>query len=746
MFYIFDNHRNMTIMRLNLSIIILAAGLISMGLSAQEDHPTISLEDIFKDGKFRTKSGGEFSSMQDGEHYLVTENDSLNIYAYKNGKKTGTLVTPEMLIPKGDSLPVSMKRFEISNDESALLIPVNTERIYRRSSKSEYYVCDLTNKQTFPLSSSGKQQHATFSPNGRFVAFVRDNNLYISDLLHSTEKQITNDGEFNKIINGATDWVYEEEFGFSKAFFWSPDSKKIAFYKFDESNVKEFTMMLWGDLYPEPYQYKYPKAGEANALIEINVYDLGSESITRMDIGAETDIYIPRIKWTTNPTMLSIQRMNRLQNHLEILLANANSGKTDIIYTETNRYYIDITDDLTFLKNSERFIISSEQDGFNHLYMFDLLGNLENQITFGEWDVDQFIGVDEENERLYYTSSESSPLNRELYSISLNGTEKVKLSEKEGSNRVQFGEKFKYYLNTYSNANTPPKISLHKHTGEKIREIEKNESLEQIMEDYHFSPREFFKFETSENVILHGWMIKPPDFNPNTKYPALMYVYGGPGSQTVRNSWGGGYAWYQMLASQGIIVVSVDNRGTGARGEAFKKMTYLELGKYETIDQIEAAKYLASFTFIDPERIGIWGWSYGGFMAASCITKGSDYFSTAIAVAPVTNWRYYDNIYTERFMRTPQENPEGYDNNSPINHVDRLKGDFLVVHGTADDNVHVQNTIDLVSALVAANKQFEMQLYPNSNHGIYTGRNTTLHLYSTLTEFILKHLVEKEME
>ncbi|MCB2220190.1 MAG: DPP IV N-terminal domain-containing protein [Bacteroidetes bacterium] len=729
-----------------LSILIIVAGLISLDLSAQEDHPTINLESIFKDGKFRSNSVGGYTSMQDGEHYLVNENDALSIYAYKNGKKTGTFVTPEVLIPEGDSLPVSLRRYSISLDESKILIPVNTERIYRRSSKSDYYVCDLDKKQTLPLSSSGKQQHATFSPNGRFVAFVRDNNLYISDLLHSTEKQITNDGEFNNIINGATDWVYEEEFGFSKAFFWSPDSKKIAFYRFDESEVKEFTMMLWGDLYPEPYQYKYPKAGEANALIEIQVYDLPSGSITKMDIGTETNIYIPRIKWTNDPTVLSIQRMNRLQNHLEILLADANSGKTETIYAETNKYYIDITDDLTFLKNSERFIISSEQDGFNHLYMFDLLGNLENQITSGEWDVDQFIGIDEENEKVYFTSSETSPLNRELYAINLDGSNKTRLSEKEGNNRIQFGKKFKYFMNTYSDAITPPIISLYKYTGEKIRDIENNESLVQTIEDYHFSPREFFTFETDDQISLNGWMIKPPDFDPNRKYPVLMYVYGGPGSQTVRNSWGGGNAWYQMLAAHGIIVVSVDNRGTGARGEAFKKMTYLELGKYETIDQIEAAKYLAGLDYIDPNRIGIWGWSYGGFMAASCITKGSDYFSTGIAVAPVTNWRYYDNIYTERFMRTPQENPEGYDNNSPINHVDQLKGNFLVIHGTADDNVHVQNTIDLVSALVRSNKQFEMQLYPNSNHGIYTGRNTTLHLYSRLTDFILKHLAGDEME
>ncbi len=371
-----------------------------------------------------------------------------------------------------------------------------------------------------------------------------------------------------------------------------------------------------------------------------------------------------------------------------------------------------------------------------------LEGNLINQVTLGSFDVGDLLGVDEKKNLIYFTSSETSPLNRELYVIKLDGTHKKKLSSMDGNNSTQFSKNYKYYINTFSNANTPPLVTVHNSKGKLIRTIANNNNLKTQLEEYAFCEREFFQFRTSDDIELNGWMMKPSDFDPSKKYPVLMYVYGGPASQTVRNSWGRGNTWYQMLAQKGIIIVSVDNRGTGARGEEFRKMTYLQLGKYETIDQIEAAKYLSSLDYVDSDRIGIWGWSYGGYMTLSCLTKGADYFSMGIAVAPVTNWRYYDNIYTERFMRTPQENPNGYDDNSPINHVEKLKGNLLLIHGTADDNVHVQNSIDLISALTRANKQFDMQLYPNSNHGIYTGKNTTIHLYSRMTEFIYDNLLE----
>jgi dipeptidyl-peptidase 4 len=728
-----------------LKILIVILFLIQFPDSnAQESKQVITLEDVFKSGKFRGEFFPGIQSMKDGQHYIRQDKGYFIVYDYETGVRADTMVSATDLIPAGDTLPITINAFALSMDETKILIASQTESIYRHSTQSYYYIYDLRSRSLTPLSDGGKQRLAEFSPGGERVAFVRGNNLFIKDLETSHENQITTDGIVNEVINGATDWVYEEEFGFTKAYYWSPDGKKLAFYRFDETHVMEFTMMFWGGLYPEPYRFKYPKAGEANSEVKIMVYEIPTGRTVIMDVGEETDIYIPRIKWTQDPEVLSIQRLNRLQNELEILLANTGTGATEVLYTEKNRYYIDITDDLTFLKNGEQFLITSEQDGYNHIYLFDMLGNLETQVTKGEWDVSGFIGLDEEKGIVYYTSAESSPLNREVYSVKLDGKDKTKLSGKNGNNRAVFSEKFAYYLNTFTDANTPPVITLHRHTGEKVRNLVDNQKLRQTITDYNFVEKEFFEFTTSEGVQLHGWMMKPDDFDPTRKYPVLMYVYGGPGSQTVQNSWGGGSVWYQYLISKGLIVVSVDNRGTGSRGEEFKKMTYLQLGKYETLDQMEAAKYLGNLGYVDPHRIGIWGWSYGGYMAALCLTKAPDLFSVGIAVAPVTNWRYYDNIYTERFMRTPQENPSGYDDNSPINHADKLKGRILLIHGTADDNVHVQNTMDFVSALVASNKQFDLQLYPNSNHGIYSGTNTTFHLYTRMTNFIIENLLDSE--
>jgi dipeptidyl-peptidase-4 len=711
---------------------------------SQNELKKITLEDIYKSGKFRTRGAGNLKSMNDGENYTILKNDSLNIYSYKTGDLLKNIVHTSQLVMENDTIPIQADNYTFSPDETKILFSAETERIYRRSDKSIYYIYNVSDKTLSALSKKGKVRTATFSPDCRFVAFVFENNLYLKDIENDREVQITSDGLKNHIINGAPDWVYEEELDMSRAFFWSPDSKKIAFYRFDESHVKEYSLTYWGDLYPEHYNYKYPKAGEANSNVKILVYDLENKTTTEMETGEETDIYIPRIKWSNNPNILSIQWMNRLQNELKILLADVNTGKSEMVFHENNKYYIDITDNLTFLDDNEHFIFTSEQDGYNHIYLYDILGNLEQQITSGTWDVTDLIGVDENKGLVYYISSETSPLQRDLWVVDLNGKSKKRLSEKAGDNRIRFSEQFKYYLNIYSNANQPPVISVHNPKGKLIRIVEDNERLNKTIKEYEFSPQEFFKFQTSDGVTLNGWMIKPPDFNPKNKYPVLMYVYGGPGSQTVRDTWGGGNTWYRMLASNGIIVVSVDNRGTGARGEEFKKMTYLQLGKYETIDQIETAKHLSGLSYVDADRIGIWGWSYGGYLSSLCMTKGADYFNAGIAVAPVTNWRYYDNIYTERFMRTPKENPDGYDDNSPINHVDKLKGQYLIIHGMADDNVHMQNSVDMISALTKANKNFEMLFYPNSNHGIYTGPNTTFHLYNRLTHFIEENLLKKK--
>lgn len=708
---------------------------------SQEIKKEITLEDIFQKRLFSPQRSPTLVPLNDGELFCRLVNDSLNLYDYKKGEYKKTIVTANQLIPEGESTSISMSEFVFSEDGNKILFATETEYIYRHSSKSHYYLYSIEEKRLSPLSNNGKQRLATFSPDGTKIAFVRDNNLFIKDLNLSIEKQITEDGSYNEIIYGAADWVYEEEFGFTKAFFWSPDSKKLAFYRFDETHVKEFQMTIWGNLYPEEYKFKYPKAGEDNSIVQIFIYNLITETTTQVDISSDKNSYIPGIKWTQNPEILSILYLNRHQNELIILLAEAETGKTKELYQETNEYYIRINNNLTFLRNREHFLLTSEQDGFKHIYLFDMLGNLEQQVTQGTWDVDKLYGVDEQKGSIYYSSSETTPLNREIYSISLDGSKKQKISADDGMNSARFSPNFKYFINTYSNANTPPQTRVYKSNGDLVRTITNNKSLKDNITEYNFSLKEFFEFTTSEDVKLNGWMIKPSDFDSTKKYPVLMFVYGGPGSQRVLNRWDRRMAWFQMLSKKGLIIACVDNRGTGARGEAFKKITYQQLGKYETMDQIETAKYLGSLTFINEKRIGIWGWSYGGYITASCLTQGADNFSMGIAVAPVTNWRYYDNIYTERYMRTPQENPEGYDQNSPIFHADKLKGKLLIIHGTADDNVHAQHSIDFAAALVKANKQFEMQFYPNSNHGIYTGKNTTIHLYTKMTNFIENNLL-----
>ena len=714
--------------------------LISSSIVAQETKE-ITLRDIWKDRTFVSKSVDGLRSMKDGEHYctLNNENEILE-YSYKDGSKTRTIATLKEMTRSIDKKDIEIDDYQFSKDETKILIATETDDIYRHSTESNYYIWDLVSKKFTPLSEKGKQRLADFSPDGSKVAFVRDNNIFIKDLISNREYPVTRDGRDRTVINGAADWVYEEEFSFTKAFHWSPDGKKIAFLRFDESDVKEFWLTNYGSLYPEHQKYKYPKAGEDNSVVSVRIYDVVDGRITNVDIGEEADQYIPRIRWTNDPEILAVLRLNRLQNKLEVLMANANTGQTRVVYVDENKYYVDITDDLTFLKDNVHFVITSEKDGFNHIYKVNLKDSRKEQVTRGEWDVRKICGIDEEEGLVYYLSAEDSPLNNELYSITLNGEVKKKISAEEGTNEVSFSAGYKYFINSWSNSSTPPNYNIRSNNGNELAVLENNYELQKVIKKYNFSEKEFFSFTTSEGVELNAWMIKPPGFDPAKKYPVFMYVYGGPNSQTVENRWGGSTdMWFQMLAQKGYIIVSVDNRGTGARGEEFRKMTYLQLGKYETIDQIEAAKYLGKLDYVDKSRIGIYGWSYGGYVSSLCITKGAEYFKMAIAVAPVTNWRYYDNIYTERFMRTPRENGENYDNNSPINFVDKLKGKYLLVHGTGDDNVHVQNSMDMITALVKANKQFDLMLYPNKNHGIYGG-NTRYHLFKKMTDFVLENL------
>lgn len=710
---------------------------------------TLTLKDIWASRTFASENVYGINPMQDGNNFSTIENGDLNVYAYESGKLLYTLVKTTDLTLQGSDKPVALSDYTFSPDETKILIPTEAEMIYRHSVKSAFYIFDLKTKKLNALSEGGKQQLATFSPDGQKIAFARDNNLFLKDLLSGEEKAITTDGRWNEIINGTTDWVYEEEFSFTQAFFWSPDSKKIAFIRFDESQVKEFQMTYYGNLYPEQYKYKYPKAGEHNSIVQVKVFSLETGLTIEIDLGENADIYIPRIQWTRNPDILSIQRLNRHQNHLELLFANTRNAKTTLVYEEKSPFYVDITDDLHFLPDGKSFILTSELDGNNHIYQYDLNGKLVKQLTAGEWDVTKIYGYDPDSKQLFFQSAMNSPLDRGIYKVDLKGKIQV-VSDAPGHNSAMFSSDFSYFLNTNTTINSPALITVHEGNGKLIRTLKDNASLKARLIEYNLPAFEFFKISDSsfklpdgKVVDLNAWKLLPPDFDPTKKYPVLLYIYGGPGAQTVNNSWGGANGlWFQHLAQKGIIVVSVDNRGTGARGSLFKKMTYKELGKYETEDLIATARYLSQQDYVNPAKIGVFGWSYGGYMASLGITKGADYISTAIAVAPVTNWRYYDNIYTERYMQLPSENADGYDLNSPINHVDKLKGNFLLVHGSGDDNVHYQNTMEMINALVKANKQFDLMIYPNRNHGIYGG-NTRLHLYEKMDNFLFEHLLQQ---
>ena len=694
----------------------------------------ITLDDLWKKYSFYPESVGGFNSMNDGEYYSTMEKieseQEIIKYQFKNGKKVRTLFTSaDFKIPKIGS-------YTFSKDEKQLLLATETERIYRHSSKSVFYIYNIFTDKIKKLTDD-KVMYATFSPQGDKVAYVMDNNLFIQNIRSGQVTEVTTDGEKNHIINGASDWVYEEEFALVRSFEWAPDGEHIAYYKFDESAVKEFSMDLFkGGLYPTQEVLKYPKAGEDNSVVKVYFYNLTANKSTF--IYTEKDYeYIPRIKWTNNPKVLVLYGMNRHQNELDFVLANAEDGSNKVLFTEKDKYFIDIHDNLTFLPE-DNFIWTSEKDGFNHIYIKDFEG-YETQITKGNWEVTSFHGVDSDKMKIFYTSTEDGSINRSLFVQDLEGGEKTRLTTKNGTNSTSFSKGLKYYMNSVSTANSAPVYTLHTADGKQLKTLEDNTDFNTKMEEFNLSEKEFFTVKT-EDAELNAWMIKPPNFDKNKEYPLFMFVYGGPGSQQVKNSFGGtNYYWYQMLAQKGYIVACVDNRGTGGKGAEFKKMTYKELGKYETIDQINAAKYFGGLNYIDSNRIGIQGWSYGGYMSSLAITKGADVFSLAIAVAPVTNWRYYDNIYTERFMQTPQENASGYDENSPINHVEKLKGHYLLIHGGADDNVHVQNTMEMISALVKANKQFDLFIYPDKNHGIYGG-NTRYHLYKKMTDFILENL------
>ena len=734
--------------------LLVSAFLVFGMLSASaQEKKNFELEDLYMRPTFYAKSVRGMNSMKDGKTYASFEKGQLNIYNYKTGKLEKTLFGITDLTMHPDSLPIGLQNYELSAKEDKMLCLTDMESIYRHSFHANYYVYDFATKALQPLSKNGKQRLATFSPDATKVAFMRDNNLFIKDLETGEEKQFTNDGLYNHIINGAPDWVYEEEFSFSQGFYWSPDSKKIAFMKFDESNVREFQMEEFEGLYPDWYSFKYPKAGEDNSIVEIYVYNLENGKTVKMDTGKETDIYLPRIAWTKDANVLAIQRLNRHQNHLEILAADATTGKSRVFYDDTNEYYIDITDDWHFLEDGKRFLMTSERSGYNHIYLYNLDGTLVKQLTDGPWDVTSVYGFD--GKEVYFQAAKNTPVDRQIYAVNLKGQMREVIG-RPGTNNARFSNDFSYLININSTISQPNQYELYTNKGKLVRVLEDNHEFAEKLKTFNLGEKKLLKISDPAFVLPNGtqvdvdaWQILPPDFDPSKKYPVLIYVYGGPGHQTVNNSWANSdYWWLQLLAQHGIISVSINNRGSGAQGEAFKKMTYLQLGKYETEDMITLAKYMAKQPYVDAERIGIYGWSYGGFMAANGITKGADVISTAVSVAPVTNWRYYDNVYTERFMRTPQENPDGYDLNSPVHNTAMIKGNYLLCHGSGDDNVHYQNAMELIKAMISNGKQFDLMIYPNKNHGIYGGYEygdgeCRMHLFNKIDNFLFEHLLGK---
>ncbi len=711
--------------------------LASFSLIAQQK---ISVEEIYT-GAFRAKAMDELQALKNTNQYTVlntdrsTRSQQIELFDYTTLQKVATLIDTKNYPALADGID----SYTFSNDEKQILIANNSNPIFRHSFTADYYLYNIATKEISKLFE--QVQEPTFSPDGTKIGYAKANDLFILDLKSNKTTQVTKDGKKNAIINGITDWVYEEEFAFVRAFDWSADSKKLAYIRFDESDVPEFSMNIYKkDLYPTVETFKYPKAGEKNSTVSLFIYDVAVGTSKSIDLGNYSDFYIARMKWTNNANTLCAQVLNRHQDNLDLLFIDGNSGAAKVVMNEKDAAYVDVTDNLTFLKDNS-FIWTSEKDGYNHIYLFDKNGKLKNQVTKGAWEVTSYYGFDEKTKTVYYQSTENGSIVRDIYRISLNGKNKVKLSQQVGTNNATFSPNFDFFINTYSSATTPPTYTLNSSKdGKVVKGILDNVSLLDKLKNYNLPNKEFFELTTEKGHKLNAWIIKPKDFDASKKYPVFMYQYSGPGSQQVANDWlDTNDLWFMMLSQQGYITVCVDGRGTGFKGAAFKKVTQKELGKYEVEDQIDAAKVLGSYSYVDKSRIGIFGWSYGGFMASNCLLKGADVFKMAIAVAPVTNWRFYDSIYTERYMQTPQENASGYDTNSPINFADKLKGNFLLIHGTADDNVHFQNSMQFVEALVQANKQFDWAVYPDKNHGIYGGK-TRIQLYNKMTNYIKEKL------
>ncbi|MFT7035271.1 MAG: dipeptidyl-peptidase-4 [Cyclobacteriaceae bacterium] len=699
----------------------------------------ITIENIY-DGTFDQESFASLNWMNDGQFYTALVSNQVVKYDVTTQKQVAVLVD-------GNSLNIQINDYEFSNDESRIVLLTEKEMIYRRSFTGEYYIYTLVNKNLKRVSNKGRQSYATISPDNKKIAFVRDNNIFFMELGGMFEFPLTKDGEVGSIINGSSDWVYEEEFSLTKAFEWSPDGKKIAYLRFDESAVKEYNLQYWdqGAKYPRDYRYKYPKTGEKNSEVSVYIFNLDSKKKVKVDLGKEEDTYVPRIQWTKNPNLLSIMQLSRLQNKLNVYHADANTGRALVAFYERAEKYLDVTEtcNLYYLNNKTQFIFSTtERDGFNHFYLHNMDGQHVGPITKGTWEVDDFIGVDESKKTpvLYYTSTEDSPMERHVYKVDIYGKGKTKLSMSPGMNSVDMSKDFKYYFVNHNSSTKPKSVTLVSAKGNKVIDtlINNTEASQRSME-YELSQKQFFTFETPGRTLLNGYFLKPSEFDSTQQYPVLIFQYSGPGSQNVLNTWeGSNYYWHQMLVQKGYVIAVIDPRGTGGRGEAFKKQTYRQMGNLETADLITGAKFIGSLPFFDKDRIGIWGWSYGGYASSVATMRGNGVFKACISVAPFS-WEHYDTVYSERYMQRPEDNESGYKGSSLLKYADKLKGNYLLIHGTGDDNVHYQVSMNLVNKLVEEGKQFDTFFYPDKAHGI-GGYNTRIHLFTMMTKFLEEKL------
>ena len=715
-------------------LVLLVGSLASV--SAQQSG--ITLTDIWSSRELFPSYFPGFQWHEGGKSYLEQTEEGLVYFDTKTGAKKGILMPQSALKFEGKDLEAD--DFNVT-ESGKILVSTKSKGKYRHSKVAEYFIYNPTTKSIAKADpADALEENATLSPDGKFVAYMRENNVFTTNLATGTTTQVTTDGKLNEIINGACDWVYEEEFEFAQAIYWSPDSKRIAFYRFDERQVPEYNMQIWKGLYPKDYRYKYPKAGEKNSNVTMLMYNVETAR-TAVAASGTDEHYIARAKWTKDPNNLAIIKLNRLQNKYEILHANASTGACNTVYTETSNTYVEVNDNLTYLPDGKGFITTSERDGFAHIYHYSIAGKLLKQITTGKAEVLKLHGIEPTSGKIFYSAHGRNAYQTEVYATSLKGGKPVCLTPLAGTHDAEFSPDFSFFLDTYSTANTPPTGTLLTQNGAIVKVLEENQTLKTRMRNMALSPVQFLDVPSGQDTLrLNAFVIKPLKMEAGKRYPVLMFCYGGPGAQTVEDQFGGpNFFWYQMLAQQGYIVLSADNRGTGGRGVAFKKATYGKLGRLESDDQAAVATWLKGLPYVDGTRIGIWGWSFGGYLTSLCLTRYPDLFKAGIAVAPVTNWRFYDSIYTERYLGLPAENPSGYDDNSPAKLADKMKAKYMLVHGTGDDNVHFQNAVEMVNGLVAANIPFQSAYYPDRNHGI-SGGKTRLHLYTAMTQFLLKEL------